>query len=435
MNKLFGIRHEDKYRLERRTAITPQHAERIIREKGLELRVQSSPKRVFSDEEFEAAGATIVDDLASVPVVFGVKEMPPSFFENGKTYIFFSHVIKGQEYNMPMLRKMMEHGCNLIDYEKIVDEMGRRLIFFGRFAGLAGMINTLWSLGLRLKHLGHYTPFLNIKQAHLYDSLAEARRDIMKAGFEIAKHGLPEVLSPFVIGFTGYGNVSIGAQEIAALLPIREIEPGDLLKMKEKGKYPSNVLLKVVFKEEHLSQPLNPDKEFDLQDYYANPQFYRNAFEKYVPNLSVLVNGMYWDSRYPKLITKSYLEKLHIDGPPKLTVIGDITCDINGSIESCVKAAEIEDPIFVYDPFTHEIASGHEGRGMLMMTVDILPSELPREASEYFSQALLPFIPDVVQADYTLPFEQLDLPNPIKKALILHQGKLTPDYAYIQQYL
>ncbi len=435
MNNVFGIRHEDKYRLERRTPVIPRHAALLAKQHGLKLLVQSSPKRIFTDEAFRESGAEIVSDLSTAPVVFGVKEMPVSFFEPHKTYVFFSHVIKGQEYNMPMLRRMMELKCSLIDYEKVVDEMGRRLIFFGRYAGLAGMINTLWSLGLRLKHLGYYTPFLHIKQAHLYDSLADARRDIIKAGHEIAHHGLPEALCPFTIGITGYGNVSNGAMEISALLPIQEIEPSDLLKLKEKGKAPNNVLYKVVFKEEHISQPLKQDSHFDLHDYYQNPQFYRNAFEKYIPHLSVLVNGMYWDSRYPKIVTKAYLEKLYMDGCPKLTVIGDITCDINGSVESCVKAAEIEDPIFIYDPFTHQITPGHEGKGLLMMTVDILPSELPRESSEYFSQVLLNYIPAIVQADYSQPFDQLALPNAIRKALILHQGELTPEYRYIQRYL
>ena len=135
MNKTFGIRHEDKYALERRVAITPDHLRKLVTDRGLNALVQHSPKRVFTDEQYEDAGAQIVEDLSATDVVFGVKEMPVSFFEKNKTYIFFSHVIKGQPYNMPMLKHMMDYGVNLIDYEKVADEMGRRLIFFGRFAG------------------------------------------------------------------------------------------------------------------------------------------------------------------------------------------------------------------------------------------------------------------------------------------------------------
>lgn len=435
MNKAFGIRHEDKYPMERRVALTPAHIQKLIRDNGLQALIQDSPKRIFSNAHYKDAGAEIVEDLRETPVIFGVKEMPASFFEAGKTYVFFSHVIKGQQYNMPMLRRMMELGCNLIDYEKIEDEMGRRMIFFGRFAGLAGMINTLWTLGLRLHHKGFETPFLQLKQAKDYASLEEARQAISAVGMEISAKGLPQELLPFTIGFTGYGNVTNGAREIAALLPVQEIDPAELLSLKERKEVPNNVIFTTVFKEHHLSQPLNPKEQFDLQDYYQNPKFYRSAFDPYIPHLSVLVNGMYWDTRYPKLITKAHLEQMYFDSEPKMQVIGDITCDINGSIESTVKAAPIEDPIFVYHPFEQEITSGYEGKGMQMMTVDILPSELPKEASEHFSNALLPFVPAIVGADYSLALDKLNLPGPIRKALILHQGKLTPEYQYIQKYI
>ena len=128
--------------------------------------IERSAKRVFHDEEFGAAGAELVDKIKTADVILGVKEMPVDFFKEGKTYIFFSHTIKGQPYNMPGLRRMMEKKVNLIDYERIVDEKGRRLIFFGRFAGLAGMVNSLWSLGQRWKEKGYLTPFLELQQTH-----------------------------------------------------------------------------------------------------------------------------------------------------------------------------------------------------------------------------------------------------------------------------
>ncbi|MBE0642283.1 MAG: hypothetical protein IH599_09615, partial [Bacteroidales bacterium] len=190
-----------------------------------------------------------------------------------------------------------------------------------------------------------------------------------------------------------------------------------------------------VFKEHHLSEPKDPTHSFDLQDYYTNPADYRSRFDRYLPHLSVLVNGMYWDERYPRLITRKHLQTMYTGQEPRLLTIGDITCDVDGSIESTVKAAPIEDPIFVYDPYTHDANSGFEGKGLQMMTVDILPSELPRESSGHFSTALLPFIRKIVEADYSVPFESLQLPPAIHKAVILHQGKLTPDYEYIRRYL
>ncbi|MCB0804407.1 MAG: hypothetical protein KDC05_01340 [Bacteroidales bacterium] len=435
MNKMIGIRHEDKYVMERRVAITPDHARKLIRDKGLEILVESSAKRIFSDQEFENAGAGIVEDLTPAPVIFGVKEMPIDFFEEEKTYIFFSHVIKGQPYNMPMLRKMMEKKVNLIEYEKIANDSGQRLIFFGRYAGLAGMINSLWSLGQRLKVQGIETPFLRIEQAHTYNSLEEAKQIISEVGTEIAENGLPGDLTPLTIGFTGYGNVSNGAQEIAALLPIKEISPDELPALSKRSNLPSNVLYKIVFKEWHLSAHKDPETDFNLEEYYAYPENFRSVFEQYIPHLTLLMNCMYWDNRYPRIVTKDYLEKLFTGEKPKLSVIGDVTCDPDGSIECTHKGTEIEDPVFVYDPATRQPSMGFMGNGVLVMAVDILPSELPRESSEAFSKALFKFVPAIATANYSVDFETLDLPSPVKRAMILHRGKLTPDYQYISEYL
>lgn len=435
MKAVIGIRHEDKYLMERRTPITPSHAEKLIKEHGLEIQVETSPKRVFPDDEYSAVGAKVVKDLKTASVIFGVKEIPATAFENDKTYVFFSHVIKGQSYNMPMLKKMMEMGCNLIDYERIVDDQEKRLIFFGKFAGLAGMINSLWSMGQRLKELGYAdNPFLGIKQSYQYASLKEAKEAVSAAGRKIAEDGLPEELQPLTIGFTGYGNVSIGAQEIAHLLPSKEITPEQLLKLNNRKNHPNNIIYKVVFKEEHISRRKD-GSSFDLQDYYRHPEKYKNDFEQYIPHLTILMNCMYWDARYPRIVTKQYIKGLFAAGNPKLTVIGDVTCDPDGSIEFTHKGTEIEDPVFVYNPDHDTPAMGFKGHGMLVMAVDILPSELPMDSSMAFADALFPFVKAIAEADYETPTSELQLPSAIKKALILHKGKLTPAYEYIQEYL
>lgn len=435
MSNFIGIRHEDKYTMERRAPLTPRHVERLIKNKKLDIIVQYSDKRVFTEEEYLKAGAKMSKDLKKCSVIFGVKEMPIPFFEEEKTYIFFSHVIKGQSRNMPMLKRMMELRCNLIDYEKVIDEQGKRLIFFGKYAGLAGMINSLWSLGLRLKEAGFKTPFSQIRQAHTYSSLDEAKRIISAVGQEIAENGLPEELRPFVIAFTGYGNVSTGAQEILGLLPIKEISPEKLLYLKRRSNLPSNLIYKVVYKEEDLFEPIEPGDEFDLQEYYTNPQNFRSVFEKYVPYIDMLINCIYWDARYPRILTKDYLEKLFSKEVPKLKVIGDISCDVNGSVECTEMSTEIEDPIFVYHPRERTHTMGHKGEGVLVMAVDILPSELPRESSKGFADVLINYVKPIADCDFSEDFEDLDLPRAIKKGLILHQGKLTPDFEYLDQYV
>ncbi len=435
MSNVVGLRHEDKYLMERRVAIVPAHIEKLVNAHGIKFIVESSPKRIFSDEEFIRAGAVVQNDMKSCDVIFGVKEIPEKAFESGKTYIFFSHVIKGQPYNMPMLKAMMQKGCNLIDYERVVDEQNRRLIFFGKFAGLAGMLNSLWSLGQRLNELGHTdNPFLKIKQSYKYDSLEDAKKEVAEVGREISKYGLPKELLPLTIGFTGYGNVSIGAQEIANLLPSIQITPEELLVLEKSKLAPSNLIYKVVFKEKDISKRKDGGK-FDLQDYYSNPQEYENDFEKFIPHTSVLMNCMYWDTRYPRIFTKDFLKHLYGLGMLKTLVVGDITCDPNGSIEFTHKGTAIEDPVFVFNPITNQPTMGFKGEGILVMAVDILPSELPRDSSEAFSEALFGFVEPISKADFSASFDDLILPRPLKKAMILHKGKLTPDYEYISQFL
>ena len=432
---VIGIRHEDKYKMERRVALTPAHVKTLIEDYGLRVLVESSPKRVFTDDEFAAVGAEIVNDLSEAQIIFGVKEMPIDFFEEEKTYIFFSHTIKGQEYNMPLLKRMIEKKINLIEYEKITNDNGQRLIFFGRFAGLAGMINSLWSLGQRWLEMGYETPFAKLQQSHNYNSLEDAIHAVSMAGSEILEEGFPEELLPITIGITGYGNVSKGAQEILSLLPTVEISPEELLELKDGGNYNNSTIYTTIFKEKHISRTKDILGTFDLQDYYNHPEKYENNMEQYIPELTVLMNCMYWDPRYPRIITKDFLAELNENGPLKLTVIGDVTCDPDGSIEPTHMGTFIEDPVYVYNPETREPTMGFKGDGILIMAVDILPSELPREASQAFGDALLHFVPEIASANFHVSFDELKLPNPIKNALILHHGQFTPNFEFMRKFI
>lgn len=431
MAATIGIRHEDKYELERRVPLVPEDVKKLT-DTDLKIIVQKCGKRIFKDGEYEAAGAVLADSMNDADVIFGVKEVTIPSFEEKKTYVFFSHIIKGQKYNMPMLRTMIEKKVNLIDYEKVADDKNRRLIFFGNFAGLAGMINSIWSAGLRYQHLGIDTPFLKLKQARMYESLLDAKKILKDISKDIEQNGLPKELCPFIVGFTGYGNVSKGAQEILDILPHEEITPEELNNLKNTG-YSTKKVYKVIFKEEHLSEH-KENKPFELQHYYKNPGEYRSIFEQYIPEMSILMNCMYWSPEYPRIVTKDYLEKNYTEDF-KLKVIGDVTCDVNGSVECTEMGTHIDDPIFVYDTKKQTFQMGYKGRGLLMMTVDILPSELPRESSQFFSGALYPFVKSIAECDFNKPFAEIDLPAEIKKALILLKGEFTPDYKYIQNYI
>nr|NIV35498.1 hypothetical protein [Anaerolineae bacterium] len=195
MTAMIGIRHEDKSKWERRVPVTPQDAAELQREHGIQVIVQRSPTRAFSEEEFAQAGVQVRDDLSSCPMIFGIKEIPKEQFEPDKAYVFFAHVIKGQPYNMPMLRRMLDLGCTLIDYERVVDERNRRLIFFGWHAGVAGMIDTLWALGQRLAWQGIANPFTELRQTLAYKDLEEASAALELVRARIETEGLPDELA------------------------------------------------------------------------------------------------------------------------------------------------------------------------------------------------------------------------------------------------
>lgn len=436
MSFKLGIRREDKNQWERRVPLVPQHI-RILKEQyDIDTMIQPSPIRVFLEKEYENAGAIVQDDLSSCPIVFAVKEIPIDFFEPGKTYVFFSHTIKGQRYNMPMLRKMMDLGCTLIDYEKIIDRNGRRLVFFGRFAGLAGIIDTLWAFGQRLLRWEEIeSPFSEIKQTIHYHDLTEIKKHLADVGKNIEICGLPDSLMPLIVGFAGYGNVSKGAQEALDILPVKEIQPGEIESVYEN---PSNkCIYKVVFKEGDMVEPVSSEDKFDLQDYYDHPEKYRGVFERYIPYLSILMNCIYWDTIYPRLVTKEYLRRsLASEKRPHLRVIGDISCDIDGAIECTLKTTSPDKPVFVYDPSTDAIKDGYLGEGVIVMAVDNLPCELPKASSQAFSEALWHFIPEIMNTDFTVgDFDRLELPFEIKNAVILYHGELTPSYNYINKFL
>jgi alpha-aminoadipic semialdehyde synthase len=231
-----------------------------------------------------------------------------------------------------------------------------------------------------------------------------------------------------VFGVTGYGNVSRGAQEILDLLPVAVVAPEDL------GRTPAGGLVKTVFREEHLVEPVS-SSVFDLQDYYDNPDRYRSTFARYLPHLSVIVNCIFWTPQYPRLVTKDQLVDLHRAGRPRLRVIGDISCDVEGSVEATVRATDPDDPVYVYDVRQGRAVPGLDGEGPVIMAVDNLPAELPREASETFSSALFPFIPALLRADLVGPLERSGLPQPLLRATVVHQGRLTPGYGYLQDHI
>ncbi len=430
MDFTIGIRREDKNKWEARVPLVPKHIRELQEKHNIQTIIQPSQIRAFSEKEYEKAGAEINESLSEAQVIFAVKEIPSDFFEENKTYVFFSHTIKGQKYNMPMLKKMMDLKCNLIDYEKIVDEKGFRIVFFGRYAGLAGMIDALWVYGQKLKSKGFTTPFEKIKQTIDYEDLDDVKKHLKQIGKEISESKFPNEIAPIIVGFAGYGNVSKGAQEILDILPVKEISPDEIKDV--INNYENNLIYKVVFKEEDLVEPISSNDSFVLQDYYKNPQKYKSKFEKYVPDLTILMNCIYWTPKYPRLLTKQFLKE---NEKIKLEVIGDISVDVNGAIEITEKVTTPACPAFVYDVKKDSTTDGYDSVGIAVVAVDNLPCELPKESSSAFSEKLKDIAATIAKTDFEKDFNDLKIPIGIKNAVILHHGELTPNYQYIDKYL
>ncbi len=427
-----GIRREEKNQWERRAPLIPEHVGELKEQHGYEFIVQPSTIRYCPDQEYLDAGAKVSEDLTQCDIILGVKEVPVSQILPNKVYLYFSHTIKCQPHNMAMLRKILDSGCTLIDYELIKDANGKRLVFFGIHAGLAGMIDTLWTLGQKLKMKGFSTPLARVKMAHEYPSLEHAKKELIEIGKQVEKEGLPEEIAPLIFGITGYGHVSQGAQEILDLFPIKTITPEEIDSILT-GDHSRHVIYKTIFRQQHMVQHRDHPEQFDKLHYYAHPEEYEPIFDRYWPKVTVLVNGIYWEERFPRLITKKSIRQLA--STSRLEVIGDLTCDIDGSIELTYRATEPDDPVYTYDPETNQFINGVQGEGITILAVDNLPGEIAKEASEFFSNELLPFIPKVASADFNVTFDKLELPPELKQAVIVFRGSLTPNYQYLKKCL
>ena len=431
-----GIRAEDKNEWERRSPLIPEDIT-ALRNRGLALVVQASAQRAISDTEFSRAGIPLQPDLVDCDLILGLKEIPAAKLETDKVYVFFAHVIKGQSYNMPMLKRLMALGDTLIDNERMVDDRGRRLVAFGQYAGLAGMINGLWALGQRLDAENIANPFNRLRQARDYDALAAAKEAISQVAEAIRRQGVPPSIHPLVVGFMGYGEVSRGAQEIFDLLPFEELAPGTAAQIAATPPQRTNCLFKSVYQEQDLVRPRAAGAAFSLEDYYRHGKAkYASAVSRELAHLTLLVNCIYWDERYPRLLDQRDFQALWADGRrPRLRVVADISCDVDGALACTVESSDPGRPLYVFDPQSGRVTDGVRGHGPVVMAVEILPAELPRESSAYFSRLLKRYLPALAQIDHRRAFEHLDLPPEIKRAVILWRGRFTPDYRYLEAHL
>ncbi|MCB9640515.1 MAG: hypothetical protein H6728_03490 [Myxococcales bacterium] len=451
MTKVVAIRREDLSKKgEQRAAVTPLTAKGII-EAGHRLLVQSGQepqtqenKRAFLDREYALYGASVQEDLSPADIVFGLKEVDLDDILDEKLYLFFSHTHKGQKKNRMMLKTLVERKCSLIDYELITNEVGvRYLTAFTYFAGYAGMIDTLWALGQRLKHLGHENPFLMIPQAIQGDGL-ESLKELLrtKVSEAIRTQGTSPDQPPVIACFLGRGKTSHGSQSIYDLLPVEEITLADLPRVYAEGS--RHTLYKLVL-EVHEMYRLRADAELNpktweqwteqekFKHYLVQPEMYESNLDHVLPYVTMLMNCIIWSPRYPRLVTNDMMEEI-AKKHDTLKVIGDITCDPNGALEFS-QETWIDQPLFTYDPSTRAIHFGHQSPGVVVMAVTNLPCEFSADASHQFAADLAPFLPGLLNADLQTEFIEAGLPGPLHRATILWKGEFTPDYDYMKEFL
>nr|CAB3219604.1 alpha-aminoadipic semialdehyde synthase, mitochondrial-like [Phallusia mammillata] len=450
--KVIAIRREDNVVWERRAPLAPSHVRKLVQD-GLKVLVQPANKRAFSVQEYVSAGAVVEEDLDEASIILGVKQVPIDRLCPDKTYVFFSHTIKAQTENMSMLDAVLEKKIRLIDYEKMEEASGKRVVAFGKFAGYAGMINILHGMGVRLLALGHHTPFMHIGISHNYRTSGQAIQAVRDAGYEISLGRLPESIGPLTFVFTGTGNVSQGAQEIFRELPCVYIEPHELKTVAEHGDS-SMVYGCVVDMHDHLRR--KNDGGFDMQEYFDHPELYESVFAKEIaPYASCIVNGIFWRPNDPRLLTTPdavYLQdSTHSPKmsplirhsasdspgcprlPQRLIAIGDVSADPGGSIQFMNDCTSIDAPFEVYDASTNTTTTGVKGQGILMCSVDNLPAQLPREATQYFGDHLFPYIADIAKNDATVQLDDhTDISPVVKNATIASNGELTPKFKYIE---
>eukprot|EP00667_Euglena_gracilis_P010853 EG_transcript_11056 len=436
--EVLGLRHESKSEHEHRVPLIPNDVKEIIASSNVKVLIQPSPTRCISVEPFVGIGAKIEQDFSSCDLIMGIKEVPKEELLPQKSYLFFSHVIKGQPYNMPLLKKLMDLGCNLFDYEKMTNDKGARLVAFGKQAGQCGTINAFHSLNRRLSELGHRNPFERCKQAKDYRNFAEAKADLKLVGEDILQHGLPDALPPFVIAVTGKGNVASGVFDILSAIPcIVDWTVDEMTENLQAGRFDFNHIYKVVLDAGDLYElKENPNPAaFTFADMNANPDAYVSTVPKHLMHFSMFINAVFWKEEFPKYITKDVLKDLWQKNQLRLIVIADITCDIEGSVEVTVKSTLPNNPSYVYHPVTGEVEDGFVGEGVVIMAVDILPAEQPYESSVAFSTVLSPFMPSLLAADFSVPFDALQLDPVWKRACIVYHGELTPAYQYLHEHL
>ncbi len=394
-----GVIREMKKKPDERVPLIPRQCSYIeAHYPGIKIVVAPSPVRSYTDAEYLAEGIEMNDDLSDCDILLGVKEVPPELLIPGKTYFFFSHTKKKQPYNQGLMHALIEKRIRMIDYECLTHSDEQRILGFGLYAGIVGAHNGLLTYG---KKFGLY----DLPAAHAVKGFKE-----LMAAYEHVK--LPNIK----IVMTGSGKVAAGVLEVLTQLDIEAVEPNDFLT--HQYEYPVFTHLKGA----NLYARKDND-EFYRDDFHAHPEAYKCLFTSYVNQADILMNGIYWEHRIARLFEKEDIKR----NDWRVSVVSDITCDIDGSVPINIASSTIADPVYGVDRMSIERSAPFQNTRDIIdvMAVDNLPNELPRDASRYFGIHFEKHIlPELFK-------EQSDI---LKRATICADGQLTKKYEYLSDY-
>jgi alanine dehydrogenase len=395
----FGIIRERKNPPDRRVVLSPQACQKVIENhKDAQITVEPSPIRVFTDEEYQKAGITVASKMEDCDVLLGVKEVPADALIPNKKYFFFSHTIKKQPYNRKLLQAVLEKNIQLYDHEVITNEKGIRLVAFGRYAGIVGAYNAFRAYGLKTNL------FALPKASEIADQKALIK--------ELKNLRLPNIK----ILLTGKGRVGNGAREMLVGMGLKEATVEEYLE--------KNFEVPVFCQIDVLDYNRRKDGQVKGEtDFFKNPADYESIFMRFAPVTDLYLAGHFYGNGAPYLYTREDAKQPQF----KIKVVADISCDVDGPVASTLRASTIADPIYGYDPRSESEVDYKLPEAIAVMAVDNLPAELPRDSSQGFGQA---FVDHVIPA-----FFNGDADGVLQRALMTKNGKLTPSYSYLQDYV
>lgn len=395
----FGIIREGKIPADKRVVFSPQA---LLAFKNnypqAAFTVQSSAIRTFTDDEYRSLGFEVSDNLDDCDVLFGVKEVPVDDLLPNKTYFFFSHTIKKQPYNKKLLQTCLERNIRLIDHETLVDANGSRLIGFGKYAGIVGAYNTFRAFGIKYE-------LFNLPKAETLNS----QKDLVE---RLNRPYIP----PVKIVLTGTGKVAMGAKEILDAMKIKKVTVDKFL----NSEFDEPVYVQIDLHEYYRRIDGKPS---DRNDFKLHPEAYESDFEKFAQVADIFIAGHFYKEGSPKILTKEMLN--HAKNTIK--IIGDVSCDIGGPIDATLRASTIEEPIYGYYPRENSEVSIDHPAAVVVMAVDNLPCELPKDASVGFGEV---FLEKIVPS-----FFNDDADGILKRATICENGKLTEKFSYLEDFV